>query len=277
MKRNIILVFVLAIVVLIIWVSYPYLKNKSSSATKLSGPLDATYTIEGTPTKLVNGMAEVEIAPGSASKLVTKVFGQPSYGDLNTDGVDDAVTLVTQTSSGSGTFYYALVALGKDGGYEGLSGVLLGDRIAPQSVLIKDDVAMVNYADRNPGEPMTTQPSLGITKYLVVEDGSVKEFNLRSNGEQVFVGNLIMAHEARTFTPCGGTAHWVVGASSAYPTLMSAYTANKPTTSPYASVYAVISGVVVSKPTDGFGMDYDYGIDVRNLLKVIPTGVCPKV
>lgn len=47
---------------------------------------DATYQIEGRPITLVNGVSEVEIAPGPASKLVTRYFGSEATGDLNGDG-----------------------------------------------------------------------------------------------------------------------------------------------------------------------------------------------
>lgn len=243
---------------------------------KTPSPLDATYLIDGQNVTLVAGKAQSSVAPGSASMLQTSVFGQPSYGDLNGDGTLDAVMFVTQEGGGSGTFFYAVVALDIDGRYEGLGSVSLGDRIAPQSILIKNQTAMVNYAERKEGEPMTAAPSVGVTKYVIVNDHSIKFFNLLSPGEQLFNGNMVMASEVRIFTPCGGTAHWVIGTSTAYSELMKAYATNKSTTSPYSSVYAVVSGVIVPPPTDGFGADYNFGIDVKNLIKVIPGGSCTK-
>lgn len=277
MKRNITLIFAVIILGFLVWLTYPYLK-KSASVGRMENidPLNTTYTIEGKDVKWVNGKAEEYVAPNSVSKVVTTVFGKPSYGDLNADGLKDAVTLATQDAGGSGTFYYALVAINKDGKYQGLNAILLGDRIAPQSVLIKDNVASVNFAERAQGEPMTTAPSVGATKYLVVNQDKVQEFNLLNKGEQLFAGNLIMAHEARVFTPCGGIAHWVVGTSPAYSELTRVYTDFKATTSPYASVYVVVSGVIVDTPNDGFAKDYSYGIDIKNVLKVLPDSVCQK-
>jgi len=54
------------------------------------GALNATYLIEKQPAHLVDGRAEVQIAPGSAIKITTVVFGKPTYGDLSHDGLEDA-------------------------------------------------------------------------------------------------------------------------------------------------------------------------------------------
>ena len=38
-----------------------------------------------------------------------------------------------------------------------------------------DDVIVANYADRKEDEPMTTAPSVGVSKYLKIEDGALVE------------------------------------------------------------------------------------------------------
>ncbi len=129
---------------------------------------DATYQIDGTAIALKDGASETEAAPGSTSKIVTKYFGNEARGDVNGDGTEDVAFLLTQTNGGTGTFYYTAVALKTDTGYQGTNGILLGDRIAPQTTEIKDGKIIVNYADRKPGEPMTTDPSVGISKNFQV-------------------------------------------------------------------------------------------------------------
>ncbi len=259
--------------ILLLWKYGTQSISNETNNQKTSSPLNISYNIENKNVTLVNGKSEVAI-PGSAAKVKTFVFGSPIFGDLDGDGVQDAALFITQNTGGSGTFFYTAIALQKDGVYKSVGTVFLGDRIAPQSILIKEGIAMINYADRKKDEAMTVAPSVGVTKYLVVVDGGIKEFKLEDDGEQLFSGNLIMAEGARVFTPCGGTAHWVLGSSKAYSELTSAYTKNKSGTDPYSSVYAVVSGVVTPKPTDGFGKDYDYGIDIRNLFKVLPNGTC---
>lgn len=92
---------------------------------------DGTYIIEGYPTTLLSGYSEVPVIAGSASKTITQYFGNEAVGDLNGDGTPDIAFLLTQTSGGSGTFYYVVAALKTPYGYQGTNAVLLGDRIAP--------------------------------------------------------------------------------------------------------------------------------------------------
>lgn len=141
-------------------------------------PLDArntTYLIDNTPVTLIQGTAETEAAPGSASKIITKYFGNEARGDLNGDGFDDLAFLITRTGGGSGTFFYVVVALNTPDGYRGTNAVFLGDRISPQTSEIRGNELIVNYATRNPDEPMTTSPSVGVSKYFRIENGSLIE------------------------------------------------------------------------------------------------------
>lgn len=138
---------------------------------------DAVYQVEGTPITLINGVSEMETAPDSVSKTITRYFGNDAFGDLNGDGKEDVAFLLMQNSGGSGTLFYAVVALRTETGYMGTNAVLLGDRIAPQSTTIEDGMVITNYADRKPGESFTTRPSVGITKYLKIMDGKLIEVN----------------------------------------------------------------------------------------------------
>ncbi len=138
-------------------------------------PQNATYMIEGEKFTLVNGKAEKEIAPGSASKIITQYFGSEVKADFNGDGKEDVAFLLTQSGGGSGTFYYVAVALGSENGYEGTNAILLGDRIAPQTTEFQNGEIIVNYAERKINEAMTTPPYIGITKQLAVEDTILKD------------------------------------------------------------------------------------------------------
>jgi hypothetical protein len=93
-------------------------------------------------------------------------------GDLDMDGVGDAAFILTQDTDGSGTFFYIVAARNTSSGAVGTHAVFLGDRIAPQGVEIRDGHILANYVDRNPGEPMTTAPSVGKSMYLEL-DGDV--------------------------------------------------------------------------------------------------------
>ncbi len=165
------------IVVALVVVGVYMLENRNATApvVSMSGqtqtsfdPMNATYNIDGKAYALVNGVSEVEAAPGSASKITTRYFGNQASGDLNGDGVPDYGFLITQDGGGSGTFFYAVAAIKTSSGYQMTNAYILGDRIAPQTTEIMGQELVVNYADRNPGEPMTAQPSLGVSKYFKV-------------------------------------------------------------------------------------------------------------
>lgn len=132
---------------------------------------NATYIIAGKSVTLVNGHAEESAAPGSASKIVTDYFGNEVTLDLDENGREDIVFLLTQQTGGSGTFYYVVAALNTPSGYKGSHAVLLGDRIAPQTTELSrnpshKNVIVVNYADRAPGESFAVQPSVGKSIWL---------------------------------------------------------------------------------------------------------------
>ncbi|MES2213865.1 MAG: META domain-containing protein [Patescibacteria group bacterium] len=92
----------------------------------------------------------------------TQYFGNEAREDLDADGDEDVVFLITYDGRGSGTFYYLVGALKNDTGYVGTQVALIGDRIAPQTTEKGPNKSViVNYADRAPGEPFTTSPSHG--------------------------------------------------------------------------------------------------------------------
>ncbi len=131
---------------------------------------DGVYTIAGQKVILKNGISEIESAPGSATKIVTRYFGNDIVHDLNNDGREDRVFMLTQETGGSGMFFYVVAALNTPDGNVGSHGFLLGDRILPQSIDIDEgittqgttrkNVIVVNFATREPHEAFTVQPTL---------------------------------------------------------------------------------------------------------------------
>ena len=166
-----VLVGLLVVASVFMWKGTP----KAPPGTTQSAYKNSSYIIEGQAVTLVDGHAEVASAPGSASKTVTQYFGNDATGDLNGDGIPDVGFILTQSGGGSGTFYYVVAALKIPTGYQGTNAIILGDRIAPQNTSIKDGQLIVNYAERKVGDPMTTQPSVGVTKTLHVAGTTLVE------------------------------------------------------------------------------------------------------
>lgn len=156
----------------------------SSEAAAGTDPQNATFMIDGEAITLVNGEAEKELAPGSASKQVTSYFGNEAAIDLNSDGLMDSAFLLTQDSGGSGTFYYVAAAFNGKEGYTGTNAILLGDRIAPQSTFIDPDNPaqfIVSYGEIPAGEPMSSEPTQMVSRTFKLEDGRLVEVNATPN------------------------------------------------------------------------------------------------
>lgn len=177
--KNIILGIVLVIAVLLtaFYAFNAYIYNEKQAPTAASHK-DAAYRIEGSAVQLKDGVAEVEAAPGSASMITTRYFGNEYKTDLNGDDREDVVFFLTQETGGSGVFYYVVAALNTERGYVGSDGYLLGDRIAPQAIHASPNprhvgVIVANYAERAPGEPMSASPSIGKSAYLKLDEASM--------------------------------------------------------------------------------------------------------
>lgn len=171
------IIIIVAVLVASFYAFNAYIYNEKQ-ATAAADYKDAAYRIDGVPVQLKDGFAEVEAAPGSASKITTRYFGNEYEVDLNDDGRKDVVFFMTQETGGSGVFYYVVAALNTERGYVGSDGYLLGDRIAPQTIHMSPNprhknVIVANYVDRAAGEPMTAQPSFGRSAYVKLDTASM--------------------------------------------------------------------------------------------------------
>jgi hypothetical protein len=182
-------IVLLVLIVTVVAVSgLEILKNKKVPNKIVSDYKNATYIIDGQLVTLVNGRSEVPSAPGSASKIITQYFGNEVSYDFDGDGRTDVAFLLTQSTDGSGTFYYVVAALNTVNGYVGSSGLLLGDRIAPQTTEMSQNpntpnVIVVNYADRNPGESFAVAPSLGKSIWLLLDPKTMQFGEVAQNFE----------------------------------------------------------------------------------------------
>jgi hypothetical protein len=157
------------------------------------GYKNTSYTIEGQSVTLVDGFSEIEAAPGSASKITTRYFGNEVKHDLNNDGREDVVSIVTQETGGSGVFFYAVAALNTPAGYVGSSAFLLGDRIAPQSTSIdegtttqgtkRENVIVVNFMTRAANEPFTAEPTVSKSVWIKLDPATMQFGEVAQNFE----------------------------------------------------------------------------------------------
>lgn len=105
-------------------------------------------------------------------------FGNEVKKDFNGDNIEDLAFIFIKNSQGSGVFYYITAAISNNGNYIGTNSILLGDRIAPQTTNFLDNKIVVNYADRKIDEPFTTPPSVGVSKYIKINNNVLTEIRM---------------------------------------------------------------------------------------------------
>lgn len=177
MKNNIKIAIVLLILGALVALAY-FVNYNSKNTESLSAPTsykNATYTISGEKVTLKSGTSVVPAAPGSASNVTTTYFGNEVNGDFDADGRVDVAFILTQNTGGTGTFYYVVAALNTAKGYIGSDAVLLGDRISPQTTELKENnIIVVNYAERKPGQSFAESPSVGKSIWLKLDPKTVQ-------------------------------------------------------------------------------------------------------
>lgn len=154
---------------------------------------DSTYIIDGENILLKNGISEIEAAPGSASKIITKYFGNDLKHDINDDGITDSIFFITQETGGSGVFYYVVALVSTSNGLIGSSGVMLGDRITPQTISLNEgkttnmtdrkNVIVVNYLDRKLEESFAVAPSVEKSIWLKLDPKTMQFGEVAQNFE----------------------------------------------------------------------------------------------
>jgi hypothetical protein len=232
-----------------------------------TSPLNATVKIGETELALVDGKAETDI-PNSSAKTVTTVVGEPVIGDVNDDGVNDTVMILTQNGGGSGTFHYVAAALKSDLGYMGTNAVLLGDRIIVDKVRVENGVIKISLATQGEGQAMTDTPNVPETKYVVLTTPLLEAVNV---GDAEYAeGNVsYTADDVWKLAECGGSGAATVSQDSrSFAALQAIYTARSKNDEP-------VFVTMLAKRTQGKSGEV---LDVERVLTV-PTqgGVCGAV
>lgn len=117
-----------------------------------------TVTIGDQRFDLVDGIAEKQTAPGS--KETVRVVGEGVSGDVNGDGIPEAALLIADDPGGSGTFYYAVLAVNDGGTWHATNALPLGDRIKPEAIEYANGQFVYHFLERKPDEPMAATPSV---------------------------------------------------------------------------------------------------------------------
>jgi len=131
-----------------------------------------TITLGDETVALADGFAAKPAAPGSASQNTVRIVGEPVMGDAAGDGDRDAALLIANDPGGSGTFYYAVLAVDDGGSYRATNAVALGDRITPQGIEFSNGRFVYRFLERKPGEPLSADASVEKRVAIILDPAS---------------------------------------------------------------------------------------------------------
>ena len=138
---------------------------------------NATYSgIYDEPVTLTDGRYEGEpFSEDSAERpTVMMVSAPPLFGDLDGDGVDDAVVFLSENSGGTGHFIYVAAQLNQDGQPVDAGAVLIEDRIQIKSAAIENGQIMLEIITDGPGDAACCK-SHKADKTYALQDGQLAE------------------------------------------------------------------------------------------------------
>jgi hypothetical protein len=155
---------------------------------------------------LVDGVFE-QPYPGLAESVSVKHINE-ARGDLNGDGLEDAVALLAINTGGTGTFINLAAVLNESGSPRHIATRFLGDRVEVQSIVIEDGAVKVKVITHGAQDPMCC-PTLEVNE----------EFRLRSDRlvtpqeEEVLplAESAIRALEAKDMDALGELVHPEIG------------------------------------------------------------------
>ena len=136
---------------------------------------NATFIFEEESITLEKGKNERRIVEDSDIKEETTITDFIAYGDLNNDNKEDAAAIIVQSGGGSGVFVYVAGYISGTVRYKGTNAILLGDRVNPQDISIKNGVINVNYLDRNPDEALASEPTVSVSKQFTYKNQELQE------------------------------------------------------------------------------------------------------
>lgn len=106
----------------------------------------------------------------SPEAYTTRMLDTVLYGDLDSDGAEDAVVFLATQNGGSGHFVEMAAVLNANGNTSNVSTLSLGDRVVVESGAIQDGVITLNMRVQGPNDGMCC-PSQLVTWTFRLENG----------------------------------------------------------------------------------------------------------
>lgn len=122
------------------------------------------------PVTLTDGSFEGEpFVEGGASRPTVQLTDVTAMGDLNGDGIEDGAVILTESSGGSGTFYYLAAVIDEAGEFSNVSTTLLGDRTRIESLRIEEETIVVELVTHGPDDALCCPTQEEIRTYELID------------------------------------------------------------------------------------------------------------
>ncbi len=118
---------------------------------------------------------------GTSRPMADFVDNVYTFGDLNSDGVDDAAVFLVENDGGSGEFVSVAPVLNENGVPVNAGMASLGDRISLISVKIDNGVIAVDMVTQGPDDPMCCA-TLEVVRSFELQDGKLVELPQKEIG-----------------------------------------------------------------------------------------------
>lgn len=157
MKKPALIVAALVVVAVAAGILFAVFRGGHSGPPPHSATDGLVVTIGDQIFTLADGVATKDV---SGSTETVRVVGDPVTGDASGDGEPDTALLLADDPGGSGTFYYAVLAIEDGGSWRATNALPLGDRIKPERIQYADGQFVYHFLERKPDEPMTAPPTV---------------------------------------------------------------------------------------------------------------------
>lgn len=110
----------------------------------------------------------------STDKVVVKLGKENALGDLNSDGLKDAVTTLYASSGGEESFVFLATLINEDKkDLKSLEALLLGDRIKVKSLQIKAGYILIDYLTHKFHESKSSKPTREMFKVFEIKNEKI--------------------------------------------------------------------------------------------------------
>jgi hypothetical protein len=113
-------------------------------------------------------------AQESPETYTTRIMEPVFYGDVNMDGLQDALVILNTQNGGTGHFIELAVVLNQNGSANNVSTVSLGDRVGVEAATVENGVITLSMRVHGPDDGLCCASQAATWRFLLVENQLVK-------------------------------------------------------------------------------------------------------